>query len=499
MKNYFFVFLFCTVNAVLCVSSNAKQNDFGNDKDESTQNLSIDVGHDIKKTKILFLEPCNVSKAKITNDRIRNEDSMDSFPVDDVNEEEVLYDKHSNMSQTQKNLIGKLITKVRKNLDIIDIFDFYVETNVCGKIDEYLLNHKNNINGYVLNNYNEENDYVVVNNLTFDEEGKLKLDLFIWDMLDKRIVGAQYYVVNESTVSRISGLVSDFIYTSLTNEEAGMFDTKIMYVAETGKFGSRKKAIKVMDFNGDNSKKVTNGDGIVVTPTFSRFNKDEIFYLEYKDKTANFFRENISTGKKSIIKVKSGIMFAPNFNPQNTNQFVLSIAGEDGTNLFTLDMVAGKYSKITNNKFINTSPNFSPNGTELVYVSDKTGTKKLYVYDTETKKSRKISNGNGAYDKPVWSLDGRLIAFVKIEGNKFKLGLMTPDGENERYITESYLIEGLKWSPNSRYIMYSKQSSPYGKGSIPKLYIIDIVTNKETLIKTPDGEGAVDPDWIKLR
>ena len=76
---------------------------------------------------------------------------------------------------------------------------------------------------------------------------------------------------------------------------------------------------------------------------------------------------------------------------------------------------------------------------------------------------------------------------------------MTPDGENERYITESYLIDGLRWSPNSRYIMFSKQSSPYGSGSIPKLYIIDIMTNKETLINTLEDEGAVDPDWVKLK
>jgi TolB protein len=315
-------------------------------------------------------------------------------------------------------------------------------------------------------------------------------------MLDRRIIGAQYYIININSLSKISNLISDFIYIHTTTETKGIFDSKIAYVSETGKITERKKIVRIMDFNGDNNEKITDGNGIIIIPTFSKINKDEIFYLEYKNRKANFYKENIKTKQKNIIKINDGIIFAPNFNPQDNHQMILSIANEKGTNLFLLDMSIGKYSKITNNKFINTSPTFSPDGNQIVYVSDKTGNKQLHIHDIDTKESKQISKNKGMYDKPSWSPDGKLIAFVKTEKGKFKLGLMTPDGENERFITEAFLIEGLKWSPNSRYIIFSKQKSPYGSGSIPSLYMIDILTNREVLINTPENEGAVDPDWV---
>lgn len=497
MKKYFFIFIFLFTNVF---ASEITGQIINTDPSKKTvQELNISTRSAIEKTNILFLEPCNIVKVNYKKDDSQNTNKINNFINKNIVFEDDVFDQYTDMSITQKNIVNKVIDNVEANLNTLDVYNFRQQKNICGKLNEYLLNNNNkNIDDFVLNNYNAKNDYVIVNNLTFTDEGKMKLEVFIWDMLDSRVVGAQYFIISENMLSRISNIMSDFIYTYTTNESIGIFDSKIIYVSETGKATNRKKTIKTMDFNGNNNKQITDNDSIIISPTFSRINKDDIYYLEYKNKKANFFRENIVTKEKNIIKISSGIIFAPNFNPKNNNQLVLSIANEGGTNLYLLDMLAEKYSKITNNKFINTSANFSPSGNKIIYVSDKTGVKKLYVYDVDTRKSERITKNSGAYDRPVWSPDGKLIAFIKTENNKFKLGLMTPDGGSERYITESYLIEGLKWSPNSRYIMFSKQRTPYGITSIPKLYIIDILTNKETLLNTPEGEGAVDPDWIKL-
>jgi hypothetical protein len=45
-------------------------------------------------------------------------------------------------------------------------------------------------------------------------------------------------------------------------------------------------------------------------------------------------------------------------------------------------------------------------------------------------------------------------------------------------------------------LIYSKKLGAYGKNSIPKLYVIDIITGYEHQIATPPEEGATDPDWI---
>ena len=71
------------------------------------------------------------------------------------------------------------------------------------------------IEEYVLNTYNKENDYVVVNNLSLTSDGRLKLELFIWDMLDERVIGAQYYIISKNNTSRIANIIStNFIFRS---------------------------------------------------------------------------------------------------------------------------------------------------------------------------------------------------------------------------------------------------------------------------------------------
>ena len=76
------------------------------------------------------------------------------------------------------------------------------------------------------------------------------------------------------------------------------------------------------------------------------------------------------------------------------------------------------------------------------------------------------------------------------------MGIMTTEGEGERFLTSDFLIEGVRWSPNSRYLIYTKQSDVFGGNSIPRIYIMDILTKNEFRLNTPEEEGASDPDWI---
>lgn len=484
---------FITLLFLLILYTNS--NSFSNNLNDNFS-INIDIKKELKKTKIVIFEPCNYDK----NTNIVT-DPLSEF-IENTQKNNLIYkaqtDQYAPMTIVQKDLLGNLINNIEKNLNILNIYNLQKINGICSDINNYIYDTRQDLENFIFNYYSEEIDYVVVSNLSFNPEGKLKLEIFIWDILDKRIIGAQYYIINETNIGRIANLISDFIYTKTTNEEKGIFDTILMYISETGKFKNRRKAIKIIDFNGKNVKEIAYSKNYLINPVFSRSNKNEIFYLEYFDKKANFFKENLLTSVKSLINIEDGIIFSPNFNPKDQNQVILSLSKEDGTNLVLLNLNNGKYIKLTNNSFINTSPSFSPDGKNIIYVSDKTGTRKLYKYDLETEYIEQVSKNKGVYDKPAWSPDGKLIAFVKLEKGRFKLGLMTPDGENERYLIEAYLLDSIKWSPNSRYIVYSKQEDVFGEKSIPYLYIIDIITGYEYKINTTEGEGAVDPDWISL-
>jgi TolB protein len=187
---------------------------------------------------------------------------------------------------------------------------------------------------------------------------------------------------------------------------------------------------------------------------------------------------------------------SPAFHPKD-NKILVSGSDSDGsTNLYLFDLEKNSHRKLTNNKGINISASFNPDGTKIVYTSDKSGGKKLYIMNIDDTEEYLLTRGQGSYDKATWSPDGKTIAFIKMGKGVFNVGLIDADGENERHLLKSFLIEGLKWGSNSRFLFYTKQAAAFGDRSIPKIYILDVKTLKEKQLPSPPSEGASDVDII---
>jgi TolB protein len=92
----------------------------------------------------------------------------------------------------------------------------------------------------------------------------------------------------------------------------------------------------------------------------------------------------------------------------------------------------------------------------------------------------------------VWSPDGKYIAFTKQEGGVFHIGVMGPDGGGERILTTSYLDEGPTWAPNSRMLMFFRET----RGAGARLMTVDL-TGRLTR-EAPYPLSASDPAWSPL-
>ena len=132
-----------------------------------------------------------------------------------------------------------------------------------------------------------------------------------------------------------------------------------------------------------------------------------------------------------------------------------------------------------------------------MFNSDRSGRQQLYVMKPDGSDQRRISFGNGSYATPVWSPRGDYIAFTKIEGGQFYIGIMRPDGSGERLLAEGFRVEGPTWAPNGRVLMFFRQSrfDAQGGGSV-RLYSVDITGYNERQIDTP--MDASDPAWSPL-
>lgn len=397
------------------------------------------------------------------------------------------------------DIIEKILKTIKGDLNTTGLFSVQNSRNSIYKNYDDVKNLSNSdLTNLVVSKYSKTTvDAVLSGFLEINQENKIELKIRLWDILDQRELFGKYYIINESNWKRVGDKIADNIYEFLTGEMSGHFDSKIIFTSETGKVKERQKRIAMVDFDGTNLHYITNGENLVLTPVFSRYNKNEVIYLEYKNDKPHLYKLDLLNNQLSLIGNVGEMTYAPNFNPNGNNEIVFSATKDGVSNIYKLNFDDGRIKQLTFDRAISTVPSWSPDGEKIVFVSDKTGVRKLYIMDKNGDNVEMISKGRGTYDKPSWSPDGKLISFVKLERGEFSIGLMTPKGESERSIMSAYLVEGIKWSPNGRYLIYSKQRGPFGKASIPGIYTIDILTGIEYKIPTPLNQGATDPDWIK--
>jgi TolB protein len=292
---------------------------------------------------------------------------------------------------------------------------------------------------------------------------------------------------------RMAHKVADAVYSRITGE-GGYFDTRVVYVQESGPKDARVKRLAVMDYDGANAQALTDGASIVLAPRFSPAG-DRVLYTSYESGFPQIVLMDVATGARTRLAEQPGEMtFAPRFAPDGRT-IVFSLAQGGNTDIYALDLGSGRRTRLTTAPSIETAPSFSPDGREIVFESDRTGTQQLYIMPATGGEPRRISRGEGRYGTPVWSPRGDLIAFTKQLGGRFHIGVMRTDGSEERLLTQSFLDEGPTWAPNGRVIMFTREQA--GEAGLPGLYTVDITGRGEPR-RVPVAGGASDPAWSPL-
>ena len=326
-------------------------------------------------------------------------------------------------------------------------------------------------------------------------DGRLKVAFRLWDVFAQQQLAGFAYTTAPQNWRRIAHIIADEIYKRITGED-GYFDTRIVYVAESGPAQHRVKRLAIMDQDGANNRYLTDGRALVLTPRFSP-SAQEIAYLSYATGVPQVFLYNLDTGQRQSIGNFPGMTFAPRFAPDGSH-LVLSRSEGGASNIFVLDLRNRQMTRLTSGDAINTSPSYSPDGSHIVFNSDRGGSQQLYVMNADGGGIHRISFGAGKYGTPVWSPRGDLIAFTKIDGGSFYIGVMRPDGSGERLLTQDYLVEGPTWAPNGRVLMYFREGrmDASGRGGAPRLFTIDLTGYNKHEVRT--AGAASDPAWSPL-
>lgn len=328
-------------------------------------------------------------------------------------------------------------------------------------------------------------------NMTGD--GRLTVKFRLFDVFSEAPLGdGLQFGGTETAWRRVAHKVADQVYSRITGE-GGYFDSRVVFVAETGPKNDRKKRLAIMDYDGANIQYLTDSASIVLAPRFSP-NGDRVLYTSYETGFPRIYVLDVANvGRRALDDQPGTMTFAPRFAPDGRT-VVFSLAQGGNTDIYKLDLASGARQRLTDTPSIETAPSFSPDGSRIVFESDRSGTQQLYVMSAGGGEPNRISFGKGRYGTPVWSPRGDLIAFTKQHQGRFHIGVMRTDGSEERLLTASFLDEGPTWSPNGRVIMFTRETA--GAGGAPGLYSVDI-TGRNLQRVALDG-AASDPAWSPL-
>ncbi len=321
-------------------------------------------------------------------------------------------------------------------------------------------------------------------------DGRLRVDFRLWDVFGENQMLGQQYSTTPENWRRIAHMISDAIYQRITGEK-GYFDTRIVFISESGPATHRIKRLAIMDEDGANPQFLTNGSYLVLTPRFNP-TAQMIAYMSYAENRPRVYLFDLETGRQEMLGNFPNMTFSPRFSPDG-NKVVMSLEQGGNSDIYVMDLRTRSVSRLTADPAIDTSPSYSPDGTQITFESDRGGSQQVYVMNADGSNQHRISFGGGKNGTPVWSPRGDLIAFTKQDGGAFRICVMHPDGSGERVITDGWEDEGPTWAPNGRVLMFTR-SERNGRGA--QIWSVDITGRNEQRVLTPGA--ASDPAWSPL-
>ncbi len=325
------------------------------------------------------------------------------------------------------------------------------------------------------------------------EGGKIRVEVRLFDTQTEQQLYGTALTDSAANWRYIAHRIADDIYKTLTGEP-GYFFTRIVHIGKSrGVDGKSMKKLCIMDQDGANYQCLTDGTSLVMTPRFNP-NLQKVVYMSYASGLPRLYLWDINTGQQTIIGDFEGLNSTPRFNNKGNKLAMTLTAGHEGNaEIYEMDMSSRALKRLTFQRETDTSPSYSPDDSKIVFSSDRGGVSALYIMNSDGSGVKRLTYGSGRYYSPAWSPRGDLIAFVKQYQGKFNVGVIDPEGQEERILTDSFMDDNPTWAPNGRVLVFSRQQNRADK---ERIFTIDLTGYNLRELPTPTD--STDPAWSPL-
>lgn len=326
--------------------------------------------------------------------------------------------------------------------------------------------------------------YLIGGEMTY-EEPHYTIKLYVYDVATQAPVFAKAFKGNRSSLRRLAHIAADQIIQTLTGRR-GIADTKIAFSNNS----TGHKEIYVVDYDGQNLKKLTNDKSIALLPRWSKDGR--IYYTTYRYKNPDIFAIDLKAGKIAPVIIRGGLSLIGGVSPDGKALVFTSSKGPNPS-IYIYNLETGEKTQLTNRRSVDGSPSYSPDGKYITFVSNRAGNPQIYVMELATGQTRPLTRTFNWSDSPQWSPTGEWIVFAGRESpyHPFDIFLVDLTGTQlRRLTTDSGSNEDPTWSPDGRFIAFTSNRD----GGKRKLYVMDADGSAPHLVADLPGETFT-PHW----
>jgi len=321
----------------------------------------------------------------------------------------------------------------------------------------------------------------MVADLDVDMSGGIRVVLSVIDLIENREVLKKRFDASKVIIRPMAHSIADDIYKVATGRE-GVFRTKISYLKE---LSSGRKELRIMDWDGYNSQKIASR-GLTTSHSWSRDGR-MLFYSAERKRQWKIYALDLDRFTETPLFSSKGLNIVGGTSPDGLISF--SSSKDGSSEIYTINRYGKNLKKLTRSFGIDVSPVFSPDGKNIAYVSDRGGTPQIYMMTSEGKRLHRITY-EGAYNtSPSWSYDGESIAYTGRVNGKFQIFVVQSDGTDLRQLTINGNNESPSFSPDGIFLAF--ESDRDGKRGI---YVMR--ANGEAPRRITDNfMKATTPEW----
>ncbi len=293
------------------------------------------------------------------------------------------------------------------------------------------------------------------------------------------------YKGKAATQKKLVHAMANDLVMALTGNE-GIALTKIAFVNDS----TGSKELYVMDYDGDNMRRISTDRSLMLYPRWSPDGKD-LVAVSYLRSKPNICRIDVARGTRQFISTFPGLNAGASFSPDGKS-LALTLSKDGNPEIYVLHLSSGRAQRLTKDRAVDSSPTWSPDGKQIAFVSDRGGTPQIYKMNADGGNQRRISFQGNYNASPAWSPKGDFIAYCTLAGKNFQIYVLDVSAGTVYPVTgDSRSNEDPAWAPDGRHLVYSG-----AQNYLSNLFMIDIYDQHPIQLTNRIG-NCVSPSWSR--